>query len=110
MGALALPFLGVHYFDAASSPTFDLRAKAGLLASVAKKDVAKAPQPQDKGVLATGAVDWLRLPDNGKGLSQGVGAVYRVVTAGGAAQGCATSGAGAGSVPYAAQYWFYGTA
>ncbi|KAH8911700.1 hypothetical protein BR93DRAFT_962934 [Coniochaeta sp. PMI_546] len=110
LGAITVPFLGVHYFDAVSSPTFDLRSKAGLLASVKKVDVAKAPATADKGILKTGAVDWLGLPDNGRGLGVGVSYVYRVVTAGGVAQACSTSGTGVGSVPYAAQYWFYGAA
>lgn len=108
MGPLTLPFLGVHYFDINGSPTFDLVQKAGLLASVAKKDNVKAPTSADKGLLNTGAVDWLRLLDNQKGISQGLSAVYRVVTAGGAAQACSVSGAGSGSVPYVAQYWMYG--
>lgn len=110
LGAITVPFLGVHYFDGAGSPTFDLRARSGLLASVKKVDVAKAPASADKGILATGAVDWLGLPDNGRGLGVGLNYVYRVVTAGGTAQACSTSGAGSLSVPYAAQYWFYGPA
>lgn len=63
-------------------------------------------------MLETGAVDWLELSDNGRGLSKGVSTVYRVVTAGGVAQACSASGANANgtvfSVPYVAQYWFYG--
>jgi hypothetical protein len=110
LGAIALPYLGVHYFDVLSRPTFDLKAKAGLFASVQKVDVVTAPATAEKGILGTGAVQWLRLPDNGAGLGVGLGEVYRVVTAGGAAQACSTSGAGSGSVPYAAQYWFYGAA
>jgi hypothetical protein len=107
MGPMTIPFLGVHYFDGTGTPTFDLQAKSGLKAVVGKKDNVKAPASADKGILQTGAVDWLRLPDNGKGLSSGVSVVYRVVTAGGSAQLCSTSGVGSGSVPYTAQYWFY---
>ncbi|POS78686.1 hypothetical protein DHEL01_v202929 [Diaporthe helianthi] len=107
-------YLGVHYFDAKSSPTFDLAGgadPAGLFFSGAKTGGVKAPTEADKGVLNTGAVDWLQLGDNGRGLSKNVAGVYRVVTAGGVAEACSVSGAtNAGeafSVPYTAQYWFY---
>lgn len=108
------PFLGRHFFDAAGAPTFDLSAAApaALYFAGAKTGDVKAPAGADAGLLATGAVDWLQLGDNGLGKSVGVSSVYRVVTAGGVAQACSVSGATpAGqvfSVPYAAQYWFYG--
>ena len=102
-----IAFLGRHYFDAAGTPTFDLSA-SGLFFSGAKAGGVKAPADADKGILSTGAVDWLQLGDSGKGLSSGVSYVYRVVTDGGVAQTCDVSGAGAGSVPYTAQYWFFG--
>jgi hypothetical protein len=108
LGSLYLPFIGVHYFDSTSTPTFDLEQKTGLLASLKKTDNVKAPAGADLGILQTGAVDWLRLLDNGKGVSKGVSAVFRVVTAGGSAEPCSQSGEGSGSVPYTAQYWFYG--
>lgn len=108
-------YLGVHYFDAKSAPTFDLAGGAnpvGLFFSGAKTGDVKAPTGADKGLLSTGAVDWLQLGDNGRGLSKNVAGVYRVVTAGGVAQACSVSGASdpgeAFSVPYTAQYWFYG--
>ncbi|KAH8761616.1 hypothetical protein F5883DRAFT_678331, partial [Diaporthe sp. PMI_573] len=107
-------FLGFHYVDAKSAPTFDLVGSAdpaGLFFSGAKTGDVKAPADADKGVLATGAVDWLQLGDNGRGLSRHVAQVYRVVTAGGVAQACSVSGVNdpdqALSVPYTAQYWFY---
>ncbi|KAK7744545.1 hypothetical protein SLS53_003430 [Cytospora paraplurivora] len=106
-----LDFLGHHYFDADSSPTFDLLA-ADMLLSGAKKDDVKAPSGADAGIIDTGAVDWLELGDNGKGLSSGLSLAYRVVTAGGVAEACSISGASEDgevfSVPYTAQYWFYG--
>lgn len=106
-------FLGHHYFDAQGSPTFDLSASAdGLLLSGAKISSVAAPADADKGRLSTGAVAWLQLGDNGRGLSKGLSNVYRVVTAGGAAEACSVSGASAAnqvfSVPYVAEYWFYG--
>lgn len=109
----SVPFLGIHYFDASGAPTFDLSAAVPkLFFAGAKTGNVKAPATADKGLLATGAVDWLQLGDNGKGLSSGLSQVYRVVTAGGSAQACSVSGATpAGqvfSVPYAAQYWYYG--
>lgn len=85
---------------------FDLDA-SGLKASVVKGGNVNAPQDADKGVLATGAVAWLRLTDSGKGQSKGVNLVYRVLTAGGNAEGCAVAGTGVQSVPYTAFYWFY---
>ncbi|CAN8105896.1 unnamed protein product [Discula destructiva] len=110
---ISAPFLGLHYFDAQSSPTFDLSAsEQRLFFSGAKSGDVKAPSTADKGLLATGAIDWLQLSDNGRGLSSGVTTVYRVVTAGGVAQLCSVSGPNpAGqvlSVPYVADYWFYG--
>lgn len=110
---VSAPFLGHHFFDALSAPTFDLSASTqGLYFSGAKIGDVKAPTDADKGVLTTGAVDWLELGDNGRGLSVGVSNVYRVVTAGGVAEACSVSGANPTgqvfSVPYVAQYWFYG--
>lgn len=106
-------FLGHHYFDAQGSPTFDLSASAdGLVLSGTKISSVAAPTSADAGRLSTGAVAWLQLGDNGRGLSNGVTNVYRVVTAGGAAEACSVSGANTAgqvfSVPYVAEYWFYG--
>jgi len=107
LGGLTIPFLGRHYFDISNSPTFDLTS-ANLLASVSRGGGCKAPATADKGVLGTGAVDWLQLKDNGKGISRGVSFVYRVITVGGVSQSCATLAAPKGSVPYTAFYWFFG--
>ncbi|KUI58527.1 hypothetical protein VP1G_05845 [Cytospora mali] len=104
-------YLGHHYFDSKSSPTFDLAA-VGLRLSGTKTGDVKAPADADKGILDTGAVDWLELGDNGRGLSVGLSVGYRVETAGGTAQACSVSGTNPTgqvlSVPYTAQYWFYG--
>ncbi|KAI9881555.1 MAG: hypothetical protein M1830_000119 [Pleopsidium flavum] len=93
-----LPVLGTHYFDALSIPTFDLRPQVGFFKGRKTGDI---PAP------VAGAVDWLKL-ESGEG-SQGIGEVYRVVTAGGKAPGSCEGLAGRGvEVEYAAQYWFYG--
>jgi hypothetical protein len=101
--------LGHHYFDAQGSPTFNLfgATPAGFF-SAAKVSGVHAPPTADKGILDTSAVDWLALKDNGRGLSNGVVvSAYRVVTDAGGAQACSVSGAGSGSVPYSAYYWFF---
>ncbi|KAK8037779.1 hypothetical protein PG991_001125 [Apiospora marii] len=77
--------IGHHYFDAAGVPTFDLFGTSQKLVAKKLNDTA-APAGADKGLLDTGAVAWLKLGDNGSGGSQGA---------------CR-------SVPYTAQYWFYG--
>lgn len=69
-----------------------------------------APKGASEGPAGTGAVDWLALTDNGKGLSVGLREVYRVETAGGSPPS-SCSGEYKGkviSVQYSAQYWFYG--
>ncbi|KLU85302.1 hypothetical protein MAPG_04330 [Magnaporthiopsis poae ATCC 64411] len=104
-----LKFLGHHFFDASNAPTFDLSAR-NMRFAVSLKESVNQPAQSDKGVLGTGAVKWLLLNDNGKGQST-LGAtsqVYRVITAGGAAQACSANGAvPKGSVPYTAFYWFF---
>lgn len=105
-----LKYVGRHYFDATGTPNFDLDGPGpgALKAHVIKKDGVAPPAGADKGPLKTGAVQWLLLGDSGLGISKGVNQVFRVVTAGGVAESCATTGEGLGSVPYTAQYWFYG--
>lgn len=100
--------LGHHYFRADGTPTFDLNGSGtGDILYGKKLDDIKAPASANPGPQGTGAVDWLFLGD--KGGSVGVSQVYRIVTAGGAAPAtCAASAVGTVSVPYAAEYWFYG--
>lgn len=104
-----LKYSGIHYFDSLvpSMPNFDLTGPGNLKAHVTKTGEVSGPAGADKGPLDTGAVKWLQLSDTNKGLSRGVKMVYRVVTAGGVAESCATTGAGKASVPYSAQYWFF---
>ncbi|KAF4844177.1 hypothetical protein CGCSCA4_v007571 [Colletotrichum siamense] len=101
-GLKALPFIGVHFFDATGVPTF--KVGEDIFAG-GKLNGTKAPTAADVGPEKTGAVDWLRLGD--KGASKGITSIYRVVTAGGVAHACTTPGA-SDSVPYAAYYWMYG--
>ncbi|KAK4224703.1 hypothetical protein QBC38DRAFT_288000 [Podospora fimiseda] len=105
-GPTLIKFLGHHYFDASGTPMFDLNT-IGLKASVVKKEAVDAPKNAYKGTLGTGAVAWLHLIDSGKGLSQGLSTVYRVITAGGVARACSVAGKGVQSVPYTTYYYFY---
>ncbi|KAK3996653.1 hypothetical protein QBC44DRAFT_136090 [Cladorrhinum sp. PSN332] len=105
-GPTIIKFLGHHYFDINSIPMFDLNS-IGLKASVVKKEGVDAPKDAYKGTLGTGAVAWLHLIDSGKGLSQGLSVVYRVITAGGVARACSIAGKGVQSVPYTTYYYFY---
>ncbi|KAK0726944.1 hypothetical protein B0T26DRAFT_637671, partial [Lasiosphaeria miniovina] len=108
LGNIRASFLGHHYFDQFGSPTFELLT-VNLKASVKKLEGFNAPATADKGILNTGAVQWLKLIDNGKGFNKGLTTVYRVVTAGGAAEACSKIGPGVvDSVPYTTYYWFYG--
>ncbi|KAK4121259.1 hypothetical protein N657DRAFT_577842 [Parathielavia appendiculata] len=100
-------FLGHHFFDNKGVPVFDL-GTAGLKAVVKKVDGIAAPRSADAGITGSGAVQWLQLDDNLSGQSRGIKMVYRVITAGGAAQACSVAGVGVQSVPYATFYWFYG--
>ncbi|KAK0108314.1 hypothetical protein ONS95_003130 [Cadophora gregata] len=96
--------LGNHYFDASGTPVFDLTAvKKSLFA--AKAANTTAPANASKGPGGQGAVDWLYLTSKKGYTSVGLGAVYRVVTAGGKA---VCTQPGPQSVQYAAEYWFYG--
>ncbi|KXX77820.1 hypothetical protein MMYC01_205939 [Madurella mycetomatis] len=106
-GLPSIKFLGYHYFDNNSVPLFDVNM-ASLKASVVKVNNVAAPEGADKGILGTGAVDWLELGDSGIGLSEGLSVVYRVITAGGAPQPCSVVGPGEQSVPYTTYYWLFG--
>lgn len=98
-----IPFLGHHYFDSSSVPTFSLHNDAELLKS---KKVLNIPAPStaDKGLSDEGAVDWLYLSD--KGGSINLTGVYRVLTSGGSPAVCGAVG-DTQSVPYTAMYWLY---
>ncbi|KAI9780113.1 MAG: hypothetical protein M1816_003168 [Peltula sp. TS41687] len=101
-----LPLVGVHYFNGAGVPTFDLLDSRGLLFMGGKLNNVPAPSGANRGFDNEGAVDWLRLGDNGQ--SFGVKDVYRVETAGGKAPVDCTGQDGELTVRYSTQYWFYG--
>jgi len=102
-----IKYAGHHYFDSTTTANFDLISPGNLKAHVVKKASVAVPASADKGLLKTGAVQWLQLGDSGLGISHGLNQVYRVVTAGGIGESCAVAGKSFGSVPYTAQYWFY---
>jgi len=100
-------YVGQHYFDSASTPTFKLDyanpPRAGFMA---KTLGVNAPASASKGPDGTGAVAWLDLNNKPGYIQNKVTQVYRVETAGGASYPNCTS-LDMQSVPYAAEYWFY---
>ena len=102
-GIYWLGYLGHHFFNAASVPTFDLSAVGDILYGNKTASVA-APSDASEGPDDTGAIPWLQLQD--KAGSVGLKEVYRVETAGGNAYATCAA-AGIQTVDYAAQYWFY---
>jgi len=96
--------LGQHFFDSTGTPTFDLYSVNKALYGSKTGDI-KAPAAANKGPAGTGAVDWLQLTANAGYESNGLSLAYRVVTAGGQPFNCTV--AGAITVQYAAEYWFY---
>jgi hypothetical protein len=103
-----LLYLGQHFFTSTLSPEFDLTAISCRLVAKKLADVA-APANACPGPNNAGAVDWLELSDNGAGLSfGGISSVYRVETAGGKAPATCSGQTGVITVPYAAEYWYYG--
>lgn len=104
------PFKGHHYFNDQGIPTFDLSKTLDSIVSGKTVQTLTAPSTSNKGLLDTGAVSWLALDNKGDGIPSSYGpvtAVFRVLTAGGAAVSCSEAGAGHQSIPYAAQYWLY---
>jgi hypothetical protein len=101
-----LPALGHHYFAADTTPTFNLTAVSMILYGSKNGDIA-APSSASKGPADTGAVDWLSLLAKvDYDPSIGLGQVYRVETAGGAAPATCPS-TDVISVQYSAEYWFF---
>ncbi|MCJ1371260.1 hypothetical protein MMC20_002475 [Loxospora ochrophaea] len=101
-----LPIQGHHFFDAQGIPTFDL-GDLGLIKGKKLGDI-KAPANSTKGPggVGNGAVDWLALPaTNGSRLLK---EVFRVETAGGNPPKTCAGQNSTLSIPYAAQYWFFG--
>ncbi|KIW08675.1 uncharacterized protein PV09_00626 [Verruconis gallopava] len=100
--------LGHHFFNSLGQPTFDL-SKINARLTAKKLSGVAAPADSCPGPNNAGAVDWLELTDIGGGASYGgITYVYRVETAGGKPPAKCTDQSGAFTVPYAAEYWFYG--
>lgn len=100
---MGLPTLGHHYFTVSGTPTFHLEAAQPAPLVLSAKKVASVPAP---ALSVPNSVDWLYLTDDGKGISEGLKAVYRVETAGGKAPSTCSK-VGDIQVKYAAEYWFY---
>lgn len=101
-----LSVLGHHYFALDGTPTFNLSSVSKLLYAAKNGDVT-APAGASKGPANTGAVDWLSLvAKTNYDPSIGLGQVYRVETAGGAAPATCSS-TNIITVQYSAEYWFY---
>lgn len=100
--SMGLPTLGHHWFSASSVPTFSLEnTNPKTFLSAAKVASVAAPT-----FSVPNSVPWLYLADDGRGVSVGLQAVYRVVTAGGSAPATCDR-VGDITVKYAAEYWFY---
>lgn len=105
--ASVLPKMGLHYFSAPKTPTFDLTASGlGLFYGSTLGDIV-APANATEG--PGGAVDWLALSQNKTApANDQVKMVYRIFTASGKpAKTCAGQPANI-EVPYSAQYLFFG--
>jgi len=101
--------IGNHYFDSASTPTFNLSlATPQRTGFMAKTLGVNAPVGASKGPQGTGAVAWLDLNMKPGYVQKNVEQVYRVETAGGMNFATCTT-AGVMTVQYAAEYWFYNT-
>jgi hypothetical protein len=100
--------LGNHFFNGGGQPTFDLTKVGARLTSKRLNNVA-APADSCPGPNNVGAVDWLQLTDVGSDASWGgVTYVYRVETAGGKPPTSCSGKTGTFTVPYAADYFYYG--
>ncbi len=103
-------FIGTHFFDAASTPTFIMDGLTPTRhAFMAKTLGVTAPAGASKGPQGTGAVPWLDLNHKDGYLQGNVSQVYRVETAGGANYPNCTS-VGVQIIDYAAEYWFFNNA
>lgn len=112
---LAQRQIGVHYFDAALVPSFDLslgtqslQYPQGLYLSAKKSSSVAAPSNSCTGRNGAAAVAWVMLDDRGDGLTRGLSRAYRVHTTGGSAPATCAGMPPTFTVDYAAEYWFYG--
>lgn len=100
-----LPVLGHHYFDSASTPTFDLTA-VNKIGFMQKTVGVAAPAGANVGPDKTSAVSWLDLNNKPGYVSKSITQVYRVETAGGNPYATCNS-TDLMEIEYAAEYWFY---
>jgi hypothetical protein len=103
--------LGNHLFNSSLTPCFFLsQIKPAPGPELFAKKIANmtAPATSCSGTKGEGAVDWLFLQDVGDSIG-GVKAVYRIETAGGKAPATCDKQNPTITVPYAAEYWFYGS-
>ena len=100
--SLGLPTLGHHWFSASGVPTFSLEA-ADPRAFLSAKKVNSVAAPK---FSVPNSVAWLYLRDDGRGISRGLKAVYRVETAGGGPPAACVE-VGELAIKYAAEYWFF---
>ncbi|USP81119.1 hypothetical protein yc1106_08393 [Curvularia clavata] len=93
--------VGTHFFLDATTPDFDVSTLGNTV--VKKAQAADAPN-------AASDVPWLRLTTQASGTTSQVKEIYRVNTVGGKAPAsCAGQTPGqVFTVPYEAQYWFFG--
>ncbi|KAL1597533.1 hypothetical protein SLS59_007230 [Nothophoma quercina] len=105
--SLGFEHLVGHHFFSGASPVFaldQLSTSPYPLTVLAKLNETDAPGSSCPGTNAEGAIKWLLLKDNGKGLSQGgIDTVYRVETAGGNKPATCKGQKAAFEVKYSAQ-------
>ena len=109
--SLGFEHLVGHHFFSGASPVFaldQLSTSQYPLTVLAKLNETDAPSSSCPGTNAEGAIKWLLLRDNGKGLSQGgIDTVYRIETAGGNKPTTCKGQKAAFEVKYSAQCkWF----
>ncbi|PVI00053.1 hypothetical protein DM02DRAFT_718575 [Periconia macrospinosa] len=97
--------LGSHFF----SQNRTQHSTPCPIAVVTKKNATDAPKAAFPGLAGEGAMQWLRLVDDGMSVD-GIDTVYRIETAGGSKPASCKGRKGDFEVPYAAQYWMYGGA
>ena len=105
------PMLGDHFFTH-SLPTFSLWKEHSVphpLAVVSKKAEMNSPDTVCRASHGVDSVKWLYLTDDLDFSRGGIDTVYRLETAGGERPTHCGNHMEHFEVPYAAQYWIYGS-